>query len=190
MRGEWSFCLHWTEVRGESSFCWIFDHHYLNFLFINKYDSLRWEVIVHQWNCWLSLLKLIALHDILSIKINVIFEVLQKHAVLFQWANTIYANPTNLHGSLPIFLSLLPPTDFRCFPAHLCYIFNVPRGRRDHMVVGVTTTCAIVVSLNHAHGEVYSIQHYVIKFVSHLWQLGGFLRVLWFQQPIKLTTAM
>jgi hypothetical protein len=34
-----------------------------------------------------------------------------------------------------------------------------------------------VVSSNPAHGEVYSIQHYVIKFVSDLWQVGGFLRV-------------
>ena len=33
-----------------------------------------------------------------------------------------------------------------------------------------------VVSTNLAHGKVYSIQHYVIKFVSDLWQGGGFLR--------------
>jgi hypothetical protein len=32
-----------------------------------------------------------------------------------------------------------------------------------------------VVSLNSAHGEVYSIQQYVIKFVSDLQQVGGFL---------------
>jgi len=32
-----------------------------------------------------------------------------------------------------------------------------------------------VVSLNPAHGELYSIQHYVIKFVSDLQQVGGFL---------------
>jgi hypothetical protein len=32
-----------------------------------------------------------------------------------------------------------------------------------------------VVSLNPAHGEVYSIQHYVIKFVSDLQQVDGFL---------------
>jgi hypothetical protein len=30
-----------------------------------------------------------------------------------------------------------------------------------------------VVSSNPAHGEVYSIQHYVIKFVSDLQQVGG-----------------
>ena len=44
-----------------------------------------------------------------------------------------------------------------------------------------------VVSSNHAHGEVYFIQLYVIKFVSDLRQVGDFLRVLWFPLPIKLT---
>ena len=44
----------------------------------------------------------------------------------------------------------------------------ISRGRRGRMVVGFTTNCAIsayqtnVVSLNPVHGEVYSIQHYVI----------------------------
>ena len=38
---------------------------------------------------------------------------------------------------------------------------------------GYITT--IVVSSNPVHGEVYSIQHYVIKFFSDLWQVGGFL---------------
>ena len=33
-----------------------------------------------------------------------------------------------------------------------------------------------VVSSNPAHGEVYSIQHYVIEFVSDLRQVSGFLR--------------
>jgi hypothetical protein len=47
-----------------------------------------------------------------------------------------------------------------------------------------------VVSLNSVHGEVYSIQHYVIKFVSDLRQVGGFLMVLRFPPPIKLTTMI
>jgi hypothetical protein len=46
--------------------------------------------------------------------------------------------------------------------------------------VPITTN---VVSSNPAHGEVYSIQHYVIKFVSYLRQVGGFLRVLRFPPP-------
>jgi hypothetical protein len=52
------------------------------------------------------------------------------------------------------------------------------RGRRgpDRMLVGFTTSCAIlpiatkVVSSNPVHGEVFSIQHYVIKFV---WLVTG-----------------
>ena len=48
------------------------------------------------------------------------------------------------------------------------------------MVVGFTTgvnsvpITAIVVSLNPADGEVYSMQHYLNKFVSDLQQAGGF----------------
>jgi len=34
-----------------------------------------------------------------------------------------------------------------------------------------------VVSSNPAHGEVYLIQHYVIKLVSDWRQVGGFLRI-------------
>jgi hypothetical protein len=37
---------------------------------------------------------------------------------------------------------------------------------------------------------VYSIQHYLIKFVSDLVQVGGFLRVLRFPLPIKLTARI
>ena len=43
-----------------------------------------------------------------------------------------------------------------------------------------------VVSSNHVCGKVYSIQ-YVIKFVSDLRQVGGFLR---FPPPIKLTATI
>ena len=43
-----------------------------------------------------------------------------------------------------------------------------------------------VVSSNPVHGEVYSIQHYVIKFVGYLRQVGGFLWVFRFPPPIKL----
>jgi len=47
-----------------------------------------------------------------------------------------------------------------------------------------------IVSSNPAHGEVYSIQHYVIKFVSDLQQVGGFLRIHRFPPLIKLTTTI
>jgi len=65
------------------------------------------------------------------------------------------------------------------------------------MLVGFTcaTTYAIsayhhiVVGSNPTHDEVYLIQHYVVKFVSDLLQISGFLCVLQFTPPIKLTTT-
>jgi hypothetical protein len=51
---------------------------------------------------------------------------------------------------------------------------------RDRMVIGFTT----------AHVEVYSIQHYVIKCVSDLSQVGGFLQVLRYPPPIQLSAKI
>ena len=45
-------------------------------------------------------------------------------------------------------------------------------------------------SSNSAHGEMYSIQHYMIKFISDLWHFGGFLRVLRFPPPLILTAMI
>ena len=42
-----------------------------------------------------------------------------------------------------------------------------------------------VVSSNSVHGKVYSIQHYVIKFVGDLPQVGGFIWVFWLSPPKK-----
>jgi hypothetical protein len=64
------------------------------------------------------------------------------------------------------------------------------RRGRDRMVVGFIITYANSahhVSSNPVHGEVYSIQHYVIKSVSDLRQVGGFLR---FPPPMKLTATI
>ena len=41
-----------------------------------------------------------------------------------------------------------------------------------------------------AHGQVYSIQLYMIEFVCDLQHIEGFLWVLWFPPPIYLTAAM
>jgi len=40
-----------------------------------------------------------------------------------------------------------------------------------------------VMSSNSGHGEMYSIQHYLIKFVSGLCHISGFLCVLQQNQP-------
>ena len=77
---------------------------------------------------------------------------------------------------------------------HLQGLF-VCRGR-DRMVVGFTTIYAIsayhheLCEFEPCSDEVYSIQHYVIKFVSDLRQVSGFLRVLQFPPPIKLTAKI
>ena len=62
----------------------------------------------------------------------------------------------------------------------------------DRIVVGFKTTYASS-SYHNLHyefescsGAVYSIQHYVIKFVNDLRQVGVFLLVLRFPRPIKL----
>ena len=62
------------------------------------------------------------------------------------------------------------------------WIYNYPVQS-----VPITTK---VVSSNPVHGEVYSIQHYVMKFVSYLRQVCGFLRVLRFPPPILLTAMI
>jgi len=67
---------------------------------------------------------------------------------------------------------------------------QISRGRH-RIIVGFTTTCAIS-AYHHWCCEFKSrsgrgVQHYVIKFVSDLWQVGGFLQ---FPPPIKLTATI
>jgi hypothetical protein len=82
---------------------------------------------------------------------------------------------------------------------YLDIFFLLIRGcrSRDRMVVGFTTAYPIsayhhynVASSNSAHGEVYSVQHYVMQFVSDLWKVCSFNRVLQFHPPIKLTATI
>jgi hypothetical protein len=46
------------------------------------------------------------------------------------------------------------------------------------------------VSSKLGHGKVFSIQHYVMKFVSDLQQLDGFLQFFRIPLPIKLTATI
>ena len=75
-------------------------------------------------------------------------------------------------------------------------IYGRGRRGRDHMEVGFQlhvqsmSVPSNVVSTNPTHCEVYSIQHYVIKFVSDLRQVGGFLWRHRFPPPIKLTATI
>jgi len=79
-----------------------------------------------------------------------------------------------------------------------CFVFfqNIPDGTVVVVIVWwlnlqlrvqsvpITTK---VVSLNRVHVEMYSMQYYVIKFLSDLRQVGGFLRILRYPPSIKLT---
>ena len=70
------------------------------------------------------------------------------------------------------------------------------RNGRDRMVVGFITTYAINAyyyerfEYESRSSEVYSIQRYVITFLSDLRLVDGFLRVLRFSQPTKLTSTI
>ena len=66
---------------------------------------------------------------------------------------------------------------------NLKYVFN---DKNIYLILKSST----VVSSNPADGEVYSIQHYVIKFVSDLQQVGSFLVIHRFSPPIKMTATM
>ena len=73
-------------------------------------------------------------------------------------------------------------------------LYSEYRRGRDRMVVGFTITYAIS-AYHHWCCEFESrsgrgVQHYVIKFVSDFRQVGGFLWVLRFPPPIKLTAAI
>ena len=70
------------------------------------------------------------------------------------------------------------------------------RGRHGHdrMVVGlpvqsVPITTKVVTS-NPVRGKVYSIEHYVIKFISDFPHVDDFLQVIRFPPPIKLTATI
>ena len=60
---------------------------------------------------------------------------------------------------------------------------------RDLMAFGYATTYAIS-AYHEFKYEVYSIQHHMIKFVSDLRQVGGFLRVLRFHPQSKQTATI
>ena len=105
-------------------------------------------------------------------------------------------------GHLPkefLFIQLLTVVIICCIK----FVFDVislnqllagPSFGRDRMVVGFTTTDANS-GYHHWWCEFESrsgrgVQHYVIKFVSDLRQVGGNLRVLRFPPPIKQTSTI
>ena len=66
-----------------------------------------------------------------------------------------------------------------------------------HRMVAVFTTIYKISAYHHKHlefesrsGEVYSLEHCVIKYDSDLWQVGGFLRLLRFPPQIQQSATI
>jgi hypothetical protein len=76
------------------------------------------------------------------------------------------------------------PSNVNSWPLSI-HFMSILGHDHDRMVVGFTTTC-VIGAYHHLKLwlgiplKVYSIQHYVIKFISDLRQVCGFLPVLWF----------
>jgi len=71
-------------------------------------------------------------------------------------------------------------------PTHT-YIRNTKHNAFSYIAVIVYL---FICEFESRSGKVYSIQNFVIKFVSDLRQVGGFHRVLRFPPPIKLTATI
>jgi hypothetical protein len=95
-----------------------------------------------------------------------------------------------LSSNLLLFLLLfLSSSSSKC--VNLCF-----RDRRICHPISVGFTTTYVISAYHhwccefGSRSGRDVQHYVIKVVSNLRQVDGFLRVLWFPPPTKLTDTI
>jgi len=74
---------------------------------------------------------------------------------------------------------------------HLLNVINLCNLYRFSFCLYIVCSCSHLNSCTYyVIIGVCSIQHYVIQFVSDLRQVGGFLRVLRFPPPIKLTATI
>ena len=65
------------------------------------------------------------------------------------------------------------------------------RRDRDRIVIGFLPIQSVPITTNvMSSNTTQAIQHYVIKFDNDLRQVSGFLRVLRFPPPIKLTSTI
>jgi hypothetical protein len=78
--------------------------------------------------------------------------------------------------------SILDETQTPCSTKH-----KLHTRRNTNSILDETQT---PYSTKYVHCEVYLIQHYVIKFVNDFRQIGGFLQILRFSPPLKLTATI
>jgi hypothetical protein len=97
----------------------------------------------------------------------------------------------NTHYMYIVLVQLLVTCQVTCIKCittrQIALLWGIPQSNLVFINVDIKATT--VVSSNPVHGEVYLIQHYVIKFISDLRQVSGFLRVLRLSPPIKLTDS-
>jgi hypothetical protein len=97
--------------------------------------------------------------------------------------SVIIYNSHEIHGLATTYIAIMKHRVFKQKGAVVVVIVWSLDLQLTVQSVHITT---IVVSSN----PFIAIQHYVIKFVSDLRQVGGFLWVLWFPPPIKLTATI
>ena len=107
------------------------------------------------------------------------------------WRLTYIVLLTKGYKRTECFLFCLTPILFRtstktCSFVHICTGISSCIKISYVLIFSVSITSNVVGS-NPAHGEVYSIQYYEMKFVSDLRQVGEFPRVFRFPQPWKKT---
>ena len=116
----------------------------------------------------------------------------------FKILNMFKYNAKNISYWITLFVIWLLYMYIVLYMSFITHVILCVWGRRgrDRMVVGFKTTYAISGSAYHhwccefESRSGWGVQHYMIKFVSNLRQVGGFLRVLRFPPPIKLTTTI
>ena len=113
------------------------------------------------------------------------FAQLECKTTAIYWENKFWRHVTKVSV-----ISWLQVTS-SCVHNDACLETNILRGRRarDRMVVGFTSTYTIGACHHWCCGfdcrSGRGVQHYVIKFVSDLRQVGGFFRILRFPPTIK-----
>ena len=104
------------------------------------------------------------------------------HGNLFYFLSTWHPGYEIMSGSQP-FIHMWPSNQRKGPSWSYNVVSSTPRHHRDLQLLPMQSVhiATNVVGSNPAHDEIYSIlQHYVIKFVSYLGQVDGFLRVLQF----------
>jgi len=145
------------------------------------YSKVRFWIVV--WSQTRVHCKYNHYHIIVGLVLFMVFNATFNNISVIFWQSVLLVEETRLlgenHWPVASHWQTLSDNVVSSTPCHIVVrysvLLNVIEFVSAVQSVPITTN---VVSLNPAHGEVYSIQHYVIKFVSDLRQVGGFLWLL------------